>query len=122
MILTEKYNKLGNAICPICGTAICLKNSCTSEYHKIYTDIQIKLNLKTMATKSKKFSLNGHDFLKGLIVSVITAVLSTVYSIVQTNGLENIDYKFILTTTVLSVLGYLTKNLTENSDGKILKK
>ena len=53
MNLTEKINKLGNSICPICGTAICLKNSCKSDYHKYYLELQIN-NSINMTTAEKQ--------------------------------------------------------------------
>lgn len=72
--------------------------------------------------KSKKFSLNSNDFLKGLVVSILTAVLTATYSAIQTGGISTINLELIATTTVLAGLSYLTKNLTENHEGEILKK
>jgi len=66
---------------------------------------------------SKAFKLNLNDFWKGLILAVLTAFLSVVYKTVEAGSL-NFDWKFIGTTTLLAVLAYLTKNLTQDQNGK----
>ena len=71
-------------------------------------------------TNSTFLNLNKHDFLKGLIVAVITAILTVVYNMLQ-NG-QSIDWQLVGTTGATAMIGYLLKNLSSNSDGAIAKK
>lgn len=71
---------------------------------------------------SKLFTLDGKDLLKGLILAVITAILTGIYQIVQTNAaLDWATFKPIATATVLAVISYLIKNLATNSNGQFLQ-
>lgn len=70
---------------------------------------------------SKFFRLNGTDFLKGLIMLVISTLLSSLIVV-----LGSADFHFdwehmrlILLPIIIAVLTYLSKNLITNSDGKI---
>lgn len=71
---------------------------------------------------AKFLNLNKHDFLKGLLVAVITAVLTTLLQIVESGGVMlsaeslQITAKIALTTAI----GYLLKNMLTNSEGKPL--
>jgi hypothetical protein len=69
---------------------------------------------------SKLFSLNSSDFLKGLLLAVLTSVITIVYSSLQSGSLT-FDYKLIGTTALSSALAYIMKNLVTNSSGEILK-
>lgn len=69
---------------------------------------------------SKLFSLNSSDFLKGLLLAVLTSVITIVYSSLQSGSLT-FDYKLIGTTALSSALAYIMKNLVTNSNGEILK-
>ena len=66
------------------------------------------------------FSLQTRDFIKGLIVFVIGAVLAALYQMLQ-NGFA-VDYNQIIQIAILSGLSYLLKNLFSNSEGKFLGK
>ena len=68
---------------------------------------------------SNFLNLNKYDLLKGLLVAIITAVLTGVYNALQ-SGVA-IDWKIVLTTGVTAGIGYLLKNLLSNEDGKIGK-
>jgi hypothetical protein len=71
--------------------------------------------------KSTFLNINTNDFLKGLLVAVLSSTLSIVYSTINAGSL-NIDWKVISTTALTSGLGYIFKNLLTNSNGQILKK
>ena len=66
--------------------------------------------------KSSFLSLNTKDFIKGLALTVLTSVLSIIYSSLQAGSLT-IDWKFVLTTAITSALGYILKNYLTNSLG-----
>lgn len=71
--------------------------------------------------KSKFLSLNTKDFLKGLVVSVLTSVLTIVYTSLQTGSLT-FDWKYIGTTAITTAIAYIVKNYLTNSQDEILKK
>lgn len=68
--------------------------------------------------KSKFFSLSLRDFIKGMIVAILTAAYTYVQSVIITGFF---DWKILLFSTVAGFLGYLTKNLFTNSKDQILK-
>lgn len=72
--------------------------------------------------KSNFFNLNWSDFGKGFVVAVITALLTYLYEALQTGDFTSIDWKVVLSTTVLAGVSYLFKNLVTNSEGEVLKK
>lgn len=72
--------------------------------------------------KSNFLKLDTKDFLKGLVLAVLTAIITALYSLVQTGELASINVNLVLTTAISSALAYLMKNLATNSDDKILKK
>jgi len=69
--------------------------------------------------KSNFLSLNTKDFIKGLLLSVFTSVISIVYTSVQMGNLV-FDKKAIATTALTTALGYIMKNLLTNSEDKFL--
>jgi uncharacterized MnhB-related membrane protein len=71
--------------------------------------------------KSAFFSLNTKDFLKGLIVSVLTSILTIVYTSVQAGSFA-IDWKAVGTAALTAALAYITKNYLTNSQDELLKK
>ena len=71
--------------------------------------------------KSPFLNIDLADFVKGLILAVLTSVLTIIHTTVINLSLT-FDWKLILTTAVTSALGYLMKNLLTNSQGKFLKK
>jgi EamA domain-containing membrane protein RarD len=71
--------------------------------------------------KSSIFTLNKADFLKGLIIAVITAVITILYNTVQVGSLS-FDWKAISTAAASAALAYIMKNLLTNSEDEFLKK
>ncbi len=69
---------------------------------------------------SKLFSLEVKDFIKGLVVTVLTAVLSTLYQLLSAGG--HIDWKSVGGAAILSGLAYLIKQLGTDTNGKLLGK
>jgi hypothetical protein len=70
--------------------------------------------------KSGFLSLDTKDFIKGLLLSVFTSVISIVYTSVQSGSLV-FDTKTIATTALTTALGYIMKNLLTNSEDKFMK-
>lgn len=71
--------------------------------------------------KSTFLSLNTTDFLKGLVVAVLTSVLTIIYTSVQSGSLV-FDWKTIATTALTSAIAYVSKNLLTNSKEQFLIK
>ena len=67
------------------------------------------------------FNLNIQDLAKGLILTVLTSVITIVYNTVNTGSLT-FDWKAIGLTALTSGLAYLMKNLLTNSKGEFLGK
>jgi hypothetical protein len=70
---------------------------------------------------SSFLTLNTRDFVKGLFIAVITAVITVVYTTIQTGTLF-FDWKVISTTALSAALAYIMKNLFTNSNDQLLKK
>ena len=70
--------------------------------------------------KSKFLSLNTKDFIKGLFLSVLTSVLTIIYSSLQSGSLT-IEWKAVGTAAITAALAYITKNYLTNSEDQILK-
>jgi bacteriorhodopsin len=70
---------------------------------------------------SSIFTLNKADFIKGLIIAVITAVITLLYNTLQTGSLT-FDWKAISTAAASAALAYIMKNLLTNSSDEFLKK
>lgn len=68
--------------------------------------------------RSKRFSLNTRDFIKGFFLSLITAVLTAIYAGIEKGEL---DWKLVGTTTILTALSYIIKNLAEDENGEVGK-
>ena len=71
--------------------------------------------------KSTFLSLNSKDFIKGLVVAVLSSVVAILYSTVQTGSLA-FDWTTIGTVALTSALGYIMKNLFTNSNDELMKK
>ncbi len=72
--------------------------------------------------KSGFLKLNASDLLKGLLVAVLTALLTGLYQLVQANSELNwITMKPVVLAAVGAGLSYLIKNLFTNSEGTVLK-
>jgi bacteriorhodopsin len=66
-------------------------------------------------------NLNSSDFIKGLIMAVLTTVITVVYQTVEAGSLT-FDWKAIGTMALTSALAYIMKNLFTNSTGKLFAK
>jgi len=66
-------------------------------------------------------NIDLNDLGKGLILAVLTSVLTIVYTTVQAGSLV-FDWKLVGTTALTSALGYLLKNLFTNTTGQTFKK
>jgi len=62
-----------------------------------------------MATTSNLFSLNTQDAIKGLVVSVFSAVITVVQNSIS-NGVVTFNWKEIGTVALAAGLAYLSKN------------
>lgn len=71
--------------------------------------------------KSKFLTLNAKDFLKGLIIAVLTAIITFLYTSIQANNLV-LDWKGMAISALTAGLAYLTKNLLTNSKDTLLSK
>ena len=69
---------------------------------------------------SKLLWLNLGDFERGLIVAVLSAVLTVIYQSVSTGSFV-INWTSVLAVAAASGISYILKNLGTNSEGKILK-
>jgi len=70
---------------------------------------------------STLFTLDNKDFIKGLLVAVLSAVITILYNTIESGSLT-FDWKAIGTMALTSALGYILKNLLTNSTGQFLKK
>jgi hypothetical protein len=70
---------------------------------------------------STLFTLDNKDLIKGLLVAVLSSVITILYNTIQTGSLT-FDWKAIGTMALTSALGYILKNLLTNSTGEFLKK
>lgn len=70
---------------------------------------------------SKLFELGKQDFIKGLVVAILTAVLTLIVRIIESKGLalDPVDLQSIISTAIIAGLGYLLKNLGTDENGKI---
>ena len=69
--------------------------------------------------KANFFALNWNDFLKGAIVAVLTAVLATLTTLLQTGVLfDKGSLPVIGTAALTAFIAYLAKNLLTNSQGQ----
>lgn len=66
-------------------------------------------------------NLNIQDLAKGLILTVLTSVVTIVYNTVSAGSLT-FDWQAIGLTALTSGLAYLMKNLLTNSKGEFLGK
>ena len=70
--------------------------------------------------KSAFLSLNGNDFIKGLIVAVFGAVISLLYQLVNNGGdiFTMLTLQNMGSVALTAALAYLLKQFTTNSDGQ----
>lgn len=70
-------------------------------------------NVKIIA--NKQFWLNARDFLRGALLTVVTAVLTAIYTSF-TAGTFTIDWKVQKQIAMVTFLGYIIKNFLEPSN------
>lgn len=70
------------------------------------------------------FKLGYKDAIKGVIVSVLSAVVTALLGIIQQNGLAftSIELKTIATVAVTTFLSYLLKNFLTDENDKFVGK
>lgn len=68
-----------------------------------------------VTTTSKQFTLNGRDILKGLLVAIITPVLTIIINSLQ-QGTLTFDWKAIGITALTAAIAYLVKNFLTPSE------
>jgi hypothetical protein len=74
-----------------------------------------------MKTKAKLFMLNARDFFKGLVLAVITAIITFLANELQIGSSVDLSLlKRMGIAAVIAFLSYLVKNLLTNSKGDIL--
>ena len=71
--------------------------------------------------QSTFLTLNNNDFIKGLIMAVLSTVITVVYQTVEAGSLV-FDWKTIGTMALTTALAYIMKNLFTNSTGKLFAK
>lgn len=69
--------------------------------------------------KSPFLTLNSRDFIRGLFVAVLTAIVTFMYTSLQ-NGSLTFDWKAIGMAALSSALAYIMKNLLTNSSDQLL--
>ncbi len=73
--------------------------------------------------KSKFLNLHLNDFVKGLITSIIFAILTSIQDFLTNGGsISSIEWKTVLNVAILTFISYLIKNWLTNSKDKFLKK
>jgi hypothetical protein len=71
--------------------------------------------------KSNFLSLNLRDFFKGLVLAVITAVMTSAYELLQAGTLfDKESLKKVGMVALAALLAYIIKNFFSNSKGEIL--
>jgi hypothetical protein len=71
--------------------------------------------------QSTLFTLNTADFVKGLLMAVLSTVITIVYQTIEAGSLV-FDWNAIGTMALTSALAYIMKNLFTNSQGQLFKK
>lgn len=72
--------------------------------------------------ESKLFRLNSRDFVKGLVVAIITAVLVAIQNAISTHGLDFAEFNWavIINVAITAGIAYLGKNLVSDENDKVL--
>lgn len=70
--------------------------------------------------RSNFLTLNWRDFLKGLLLSILSAVITFVYGVVQSGtSFDGEFFRAVGLVAITTLLAYLSKNLFENSSGDL---
>jgi hypothetical protein len=73
--------------------------------------------------EAELFKLKLKDFVKGLILAIITGLSTSIYQVIESSGdMNGISLKMVLTTSILAGLSYILKNWLTNSNDQFLKK
>lgn len=72
--------------------------------------------MSTTVTTSKRFTINWNDASRGLLIAVVTAVLTSLYNITVKCGIACIDWKDTAGIAIAAGLAYLLKNLFTPSE------
>ena len=73
--------------------------------------------------KAKLFSLDGRDFIKGLIIAVLTAIGTFLANELQAGStIDLVLLKRIGIAALVAFISYLTKNLLTNSKDEFITK
>ena len=73
--------------------------------------------------KSKLLTLSVADAIKGIIMVIVTAIVTGVYELLSTGLVFDwIHIKPILLTSIAAALSYIIKNFLTNSEDKFLAK
>jgi TctA family transporter len=75
--------------------------------------------MSTNVIFSKFLALNSRDWIKGLVVSVLGAVLGLISTFIESGNLH-FDWPTIGKAALLAGVAYITKNLFTNSKDEIL--
>ncbi len=69
---------------------------------------------------TKLFQLCKNDWVKGLIVAALTAFIAAIQQAIATKGVDfnAFDWNFIGNVTWIAALGYISKNLGTDEEGK----
>jgi len=71
--------------------------------------------------RSSFLTLNWRDLLKGLLLAVVTAVITFFYNMIQTGVPLDVEIlKKAGMVAIATVLAYLLKNLFENNEGTLV--
>ena len=68
--------------------------------------------------QSTFLNLNTNDFIKGLVMAVLSTVITIIYQTVEAGSLV-FDWKSIGTMALTTALAYIMKNLFTNSTGSL---
>lgn len=69
--------------------------------------------------KSKILRLDFEDFLKGLLVAILTSIFAVIGESLN-NGYFSFEWPIILNAGIVGGLAYLSKNLLSNNSGQFL--
>ena len=68
---------------------------------------------------SQFLSLEAKDYIKGLIVAMLSAAVQILYTVMSQGGsLFTIDWKNLLNVSIVAGLSYLIKNFFTDHEGK----
>ena len=71
---------------------------------------------------SKLFNLNGHDFVKGLLLALLTAIMTFLMDLSATGAVIDLNtLKKVAVAAAIAMISYLIKNLFTNSNDQVAK-